>query len=105
MSELAKAFGERVRSLRLARGLTQPELADASGVSTQWLKMIEAGRASPSFARISALADALEVRPPVLFGDPPPTVSEELEQLLKSVPPDQAKWLLAGARYLRRPAE
>nr|WP_235022904.1 helix-turn-helix transcriptional regulator [Amycolatopsis alkalitolerans] len=56
------AFGEFLLSLRRAAGLTQAELAEASGVSVRALSDLERGRARASQRRSTeALADALGI--------------------------------------------
>jgi putative transcriptional regulator len=45
-----------VRSLRTSRGLSQPELAEALGVSRQTVSSIEAGRSAPSLPLAFAIA-------------------------------------------------
>lgn len=55
----AEALGARVRTLRLARGLTLVRLADSSGLSHPFLSQIERGRARPSIASLERIALAL----------------------------------------------
>jgi transcriptional regulator with XRE-family HTH domain len=63
-AESLKKFGERIRTCRLERGLTQLELAEAAGVDRKTVSRIENSRFSPSLINIYAIADALntEVR-------------------------------------------
>ncbi len=42
---LARSIGIRVRSCRLARGLTQRQLAELAGVSERLIRLLEAGEA------------------------------------------------------------
>jgi transcriptional regulator with XRE-family HTH domain len=101
MSDLAKAFGEALRRLRTDRGLTQPQLADAAGLSEEWVRRIERGSASPSFDTIEALAHALdaEVTPPIrakaLDGH------AKLAQLLTELSDDEAAWAASTIAQLR----
>ena len=44
LTEELKAFGSRVRRERLARGLTQEELAEEADLAVRSLQKIEAGR-------------------------------------------------------------
>jgi transcriptional regulator with XRE-family HTH domain len=67
MGELAKRFGQELRRRRKAKGLTQPQLADASGLSEEWVRRIERGEASPSFDTLDALGSALDVSVADLF--------------------------------------
>jgi transcriptional regulator with XRE-family HTH domain len=65
MSELVDAFqrrvGERVRSLRTGRGLTQRELADRVRISRPSIANVEAGRQNVGLRQLCALAGALGV--------------------------------------------
>jgi predicted ATPase/transcriptional regulator with XRE-family HTH domain len=56
------AFGERLRRLRLAAGLSQEALAERSGLSAQAIGALETGkRRRPYPHTVAALADALEL--------------------------------------------
>jgi transcriptional regulator with XRE-family HTH domain len=57
------AFGERVRSARLARGLSQEELAEAAGLHRTYVGSAERGLRNVSLQNILRLAKALDVRP------------------------------------------
>jgi len=52
------AIGGRIRELRQLRGLTLQALADASGLSTSMLSLVERGRASPSIGSLIVIASA-----------------------------------------------
>src|SRR4051812_28889089 len=55
------ALGERVRSLRDARGTTRQALAAAAGLSLRFVADVEGGRANPSLGSLHDLAGALDV--------------------------------------------
>ena len=55
-------FGERLRELRVARNLTQTELADRCGSNRQFIGDIERGVKVPSLTTVLRLAEALECR-------------------------------------------
>jgi transcriptional regulator with XRE-family HTH domain len=59
MSRPPTHFGAQVRALRLAAGLTQAELAEASGISERTVSDLERGRRSSVYP-----ATALHWRPP-----------------------------------------
>jgi len=67
MKTIEKRFGERVRELRQAKGLSQEELAFKSGVHRTYLGGIERGERNPSLKNISAIAEALGVQLSELF--------------------------------------
>ena len=56
-------FAERLRLRRAAAGLTQRELAAASGVKHPLIAALESGARQPTASARSALEDALRVRP------------------------------------------
>lgn len=53
------AFGKNVRRLRLARRLSQEELASLAGCHRNYIGFIERGERNISLAKIVAIADAL----------------------------------------------
>lgn len=61
------AFGRRVRVLRVARGLSQEELADRAGMHRTYLSSLERGLRNVGLDNIFALADALDVDTSELF--------------------------------------
>jgi transcriptional regulator with XRE-family HTH domain len=73
--ELLVLLGERVRRQRMARGLTQTELANQTGIPIPNLSRIEHGRQSNYIERLIDLAKTLNVSADYLLGltdDPTP---------------------------------
>jgi transcriptional regulator with XRE-family HTH domain len=64
--------GDRIRQLRLAKGMTQADLAEATGdlVSKQMVSRYERGESRPSPSVLEGLAEAFEVRAADLFREP-----------------------------------
>jgi transcriptional regulator with XRE-family HTH domain len=56
-------FSQNLRRLRLARFLSQAELARQSGLHTLTISRLEAGRTRPSTRTVRALAGTLAVAP------------------------------------------
>ena len=54
-------FGERLRSTRLAAGLTQSELVNRSGIPKPTLSRYENGHVMPSLQTLGRLAEALRI--------------------------------------------
>lgn len=52
----------RIRELRLARGLSQEELADEAGCHRTYVGMLEREQANPSLWILSLISEALGVR-------------------------------------------
>jgi transcriptional regulator with XRE-family HTH domain len=67
--EIKQAFGSRMRALRKAKGLTQEELAFASGLDRSYLGAIERGEKNVSLINIRRIADALQAAPAQLFAE------------------------------------
>jgi transcriptional regulator with XRE-family HTH domain len=64
---IQKQFGYRVRDLRLAKDLSQEELAFRAGIHRTYLGGIERGERNPALKNISAIAKALGVTLSELF--------------------------------------
>lgn len=60
-------FGERVRELRLAIGMSQEAFADKCGFARSYMSRIERGIANPSLDAVEILAVALDVEVRQLF--------------------------------------
>lgn len=61
-------FTERLKELRLKKGLTQTELGKKVGVKQNTFTNWENGKREPSFENLIKLADLLEVSLDWLFG-------------------------------------
>jgi len=67
VEKVEKQFGERVREIRQAKGLSQEDLAFKSRVHRTYLGGIERGERNPSLKNIAAIAKALGVTLSELF--------------------------------------
>jgi transcriptional regulator with XRE-family HTH domain len=59
--EIVARFGRRLRELRLARGMSQAELAGQASVTTNYISRLEGGGAAPGIDLVARLATALGV--------------------------------------------
>ena len=57
--EARKRIGERIRQLRMERGMSQIELAEKTGLVQPHIPRIEQGRYSVGFDTLQAIAKAL----------------------------------------------
>ena len=57
-----KIFGPHLRQLRLARGLTQGQLADLAGTNTMFISKLERGVTTPTIGTLVRLSKALKCR-------------------------------------------
>ena len=62
-------IGDRLKTLRVRRALTQQELADRAGVSSNALNRIELNKAEPHMSTLRKLAKALDLDPSELGGE------------------------------------
>jgi transcriptional regulator with XRE-family HTH domain len=62
-------IGNRLKNLRIRRALTQQELADRAGVSSNAINRIELDKAEPHMSTLRKLAKALDVDPSELVGE------------------------------------
>jgi transcriptional regulator with XRE-family HTH domain len=70
-------FGAHLRSLRIARGLTQAQLANLARTSKPFISNLERGRTTPTLGMLLRLAAALEYLPSEMIKifDPEPHLS------------------------------
>lgn len=68
MNTLRRDFGTRLRILRKEAHLSQEQLASISGISVDFLSLVERGINAPSFETLEKLAVALN-RPIRVFFD------------------------------------
>jgi len=64
---LRKQFGERVKELRLASGMSQETFADRCGFARSYMSRVERGGANPSLDAIEVFANALDIEVAQLF--------------------------------------
>lgn len=67
--KLDDAFGKSLRKRRLAKLLTQENLALESNLSRAYISDIEMGKKDPSLFTIFKLANALRLKPSVLIDE------------------------------------
>ncbi|HHK6100309.1 TPA: helix-turn-helix domain-containing protein [Yersinia enterocolitica] len=65
-------FGQRVKELRIATGMSQEAFADLCGFARSYMSRIERGGSNASLDAIETLADALKVEPSRLLASAPP---------------------------------
>ena len=73
---LASNLSERIRQIRLQKGLSQENMADMLGLSTTAYGDVERGRTELSFSRLENIAKLLDMPLPDLLGFESLTLSE-----------------------------
>lgn len=84
--EHRELFGEAIRRVRLARGLSQEELAHLSGIDRSYMGRIERGEQALSIDKIWHIADALGRDPADLF-----SISLDLDNMRRNKEQDKAE--------------
>ncbi|TWX68477.1 helix-turn-helix transcriptional regulator [Colwellia demingiae] len=67
MSELSKRFGEKIRSVRTAKGISQDKLAVKSQIDRSYIGRIDRGEVNITIDKLYILAAALECEPEELL--------------------------------------
>jgi len=57
----AAALGRAVQAVRTERGISQVQLAEATGFMQSWISQVERGRRNPSWNNVARLAEGLGV--------------------------------------------
>ena len=97
---LAERIAERVRELRLARGLSLDALAGKSGVSRSMISLVERGESSPTAVLLEKLATGLGVVLASLFDGPAGSPGENSGPVARHQ--DQPEWRDPASGYVRR---
>lgn len=89
VSEYFQQLGERLRSARVRRGLTQDQLAKQCSLSSRFLAKVEVGGGNISVARLRDLARALDFPIETLAAEnlPASPAFEQSTTFLKKLPP------------------
>jgi XRE family transcriptional regulator, regulator of sulfur utilization len=57
-----RALGRAVQAIRAEKGLSQVQLAEATGFMQSWISETERGRRNPSWSNVVRLASGLGIR-------------------------------------------
>lgn len=86
-------LGERIRSLRQAKGYTLKQLSDLTGLSASFVSMLETGKTGVAAARLQLIAEAFGLSAADLL---PATGSQALIQTVRADRRPQVRGLVTG---------
>ena len=78
-------IGFQVKSARIAKHMTQQQLADSAGISVPILRAIEKGKQSMSVHTLIGITNTLGISTDSLINDDPPDVNGIKEQIRKEL--------------------
>jgi len=89
-SDLVRRFAEKLRSERLARGLTQADLARSSHVTVSYISRLESGQIAPGIDLVERIAKGMEIAVNDLLPgkgepNPLPLLHEQAQKMLGSL--------------------
>ena len=94
---ITKDFGQRIKELRLKKGITQYQLAEAAGVDPKHISHIETGRSFPKADLIEKFSKELDVDIATMFNfspfKPKQELMQEIDIMLKDAEPNDVQRL------------
>ncbi len=98
MDQQLQEIGARLKQARLARNLTQPQLAEAADISVSFLSNLENGRQAMNIKTLTALLDILNVSADWLLNNGTDSANHaaalEIEKELASCTPKERETIL-----------
>lgn len=101
-----KLVGQRIRTIRKKRGMTQERLAELAEISPQHCSGIETGAAKVSLPALVKIANALNASMDELLLDSisaveKPSLMKEVETVFGDATPDETYLMLAQAKNIK----
>ena len=98
MDQQLQEIGARLKQARLAKNLTQPQLAEAADISVSFLSNLETGRQAMNIKTMASLLDILNVSADWLLGNSTDSANHaaalEIEKELSSCTPKERETIL-----------
>ncbi len=106
MDTQLQEIGARLKKARLARHMTQAQLAEAAGISVSFLSNIEMGRQAMNVKILTAILNALNVSADWLLNTETDSsshaVAEEIERELSSCTPKEREAILQLVQIMKK---
>lgn len=98
MDQQLQEIGTRLKQARLAKKMSQPQLAEAANISTSFLSNIETGRQTMNIKTLIDLTDVLNISADWLLGNSTDSANHaaalEIEKELSSCTPKERDAIL-----------
>lgn len=105
MDDELQKIGAKVKQARLAKHMTQQQLAEAAGISISFLSNIENGKQSMNLRVLISISDALNVSADRLIRDIPSSaslISQEIESELASCTQKEQEAILQLVQLMKQ---
>ena len=110
INDLKKAFGQRMRTLRKQKRLSQEDLAEKAGLHPTYVGGVERGERNPSFESVLKISEALGISPSQLFRfegirsklNLDDEIGKELLALIEKIKPSTKRNLLRSLKTMRK---
>lgn len=101
-----RLLGQRLRSIRKKRGMTQEQVAEAADISPQHFSGIETGSAKVSLPALVRLCNALDTTPNDILMDSvtqaTPMLLKDISEAFEGCTPDEIYLMLSQANSLKK---
>ncbi len=105
MDRQLQEIGKRLQQARLAKGMTQPQLAEAADISVSFLSNLENGRQAMNIKTLTALTDSLNISADWLLNNETDsanrTAAAEIEEELSACTPKERIAILKLVRLMK----
>ena len=100
----SSVIGSRIKQARLAKNMTQEDLADQIDISVAFLSRVERGNSRVNLKRLNQLCDLLDVSEGYLLNGASSSsenyLDKEFTDLIKSVSPEKQKLIYNVAKTI-----
>ena len=105
MDDTLQGIGARIKEARLAKKMTQVQLAEAAGISASFLSNIELGNQSMNIRTLIAISNVLDVSTDWLLKNDTSTaaaiVADEIQSELAACSPKERETILKLVQTMR----
>ena len=98
-------IGARVKSARIAKNITQQQLADSAGISVSTVRAVEKGKCIMRLRALIGITDALDISIDSLSRDDSPEITRITEKIVKkyaTLTPEQQEKFLQSVQELKQ---